>query len=152
MALKRAFNGVSLNFTLLDRDPSHFNGTALRMGAVAGDATALPFCSEAFDVVTCSLFAHHLEPEQLVQFANEALRVCRVALVINDLIRSYLHLGLVYAGMPLYRSRVTRHDTVASVQRAYTQTEMEGILKRTPARRLEFHSTYLCRMGVIAWR
>ena len=31
------------------------------------------------------------------------------------LVRSRLHLALVYAGLPLWRSRLTRHDSVASV-------------------------------------
>jgi len=58
---------------------------------------------------------------------------------------------LVYAGQPLFRSRVTRHDTVASVERAYTADELREILNDIPVRSLEFHNTYLYRMGVIAW-
>ena len=33
-----------------------------------------------------------------MQFVDEALRVCRVAVLINDLVRHPLHLSLVYAG------------------------------------------------------
>jgi hypothetical protein len=63
-----------------------------------------------------------------------------------------LHLGLVYLGQPLFRSRITRHDTVVSVQRAYTASEMADILKATSATKVEIHDTYLYRMGVIAWK
>jgi SAM-dependent methyltransferase len=141
-----------LRFTLLDRDPSHFDGTRKLMSCVAGDALTLPFASTSFDFVTCSLFAHHLGPEEIRTFANEALRVARIALLINDLRRSAVHLGLVYLGQPLFRSPLTRHDTVASVQRAYTASEMKDILQTTTASSVEVHNTFLYRMGVIAWK
>ncbi len=152
LRMQHAFPDKALKFTLLDRDPSHFNGAANNMQLVSGDALALPFADNSFDFVTCSLFAHHLEPNEIQRFANEALRVSRVALLINDLRRSYIHLGLVYAGMPLFRSRITRHDTVASVQRAYTVSEMETMLQRTNASKVEIHNTFLYRMAAIAWK
>ena len=119
---------------------------------VAGDALALPFRSASFDLLSSTLFAHHLSPQELVQFVNEALRVCRVAVLINDLVRHPLHMSLVYAGMPLYRSRLTRHDAPASVRQAYTVEEMQSLLAQTSAARVEIHRHYLFRMGVVAWK
>jgi hypothetical protein len=120
--------------------------------AVVGDALALPFSDASFDLVSCSLFAHHLEPAELPRFVREGLRVCRLALLINDLIRHPLHLLLVYAGLPLYRSRLTRHDAVASVRRAYTVDEMRALLAGAAASHLEFSRHYLFRMGVLVWK
>jgi ubiquinone/menaquinone biosynthesis C-methylase UbiE len=125
------------------------NGSAR---ALVGDALALPFQDGSFDVVSSNLFIHHLMPEAVQQFVSEALRVCRKAVLINDLIRSPLHLALVYAGLPLFRSRLTWHDAPASVRQAYTIEEMRGMLKSTPAARVEISSHYLFRMGVIAWK
>jgi ubiquinone/menaquinone biosynthesis C-methylase UbiE len=150
-ALQRTFKSTKFNFTLLDRIPAHFNGTGSRMNCVGGDALALPFRNGSFDIITCSLFAHHLEPEQIVAFTNEALRVSRIALFINDLRRSYVHLGLIYAGLPLF-GRVTRHDSVASVLRSYTPAELKTMLERSRASSVEMHNTFLCRMGAIAWK
>jgi SAM-dependent methyltransferase len=144
-----AGRGIAIAPTLLDRSPAHLNRSR---PAVAGDALALPFADASFDLVSCSLFAHHLEPDQLLLFMREALRVCRLAVLINDLIRHPLHLLLVYAGFPLYRSRLTRHDAPASVRRAYTTEEMRGLLARGGAACLEFSCHYLFRMGVIAWK
>ena len=141
--------GIELHPTLLDRSPAHLNSSR---PAVVGDALALPFNDASFDLVSCSLFAHHLEPEELQRFVREGLRVCRLALLINDLIRHPLHLLLVYAGLPLYRSRLTRHDAVASVRRAYTVEEMRALLGGAAASRLEFSRHYLFRMGVLVWK
>jgi len=144
-----ALRGIRLDYTLLDRDPIHFAGTTVPR--VRGDALALPFRDNSFDVVACSLLAHHLDPDELRGFAKEGLRVSRIALLINDLRRSYLHLAFVYAGKPLFR-RITRHDSVASVWRSYTPHEMRNILNHGVARNLTLTNNYLFRMGIVAWK
>lgn len=154
--------GIQMHVTLLDRAHSHLpskmqnnsngdNGQPPNSNVV-GDALALPFRNESFDLIGCGLFAHHLSCEELISFVNEGLRVCRVAVLINDVVRSPLHLGLVYAASPLFRSRMTRHDAVASVRMAYTPEEMAELLERTSAAVIKVRQHYLFRMGVIAWK
>ena len=146
-------SGIQLQVTLLDRAHSHLtNGSGNGTSAVAGDALALPFSDGSFDLVSCCLFAHHLEPQEIVQFVNEGLRVCRIAVLINDVVRDPLHLALVYASLPLYRSRVTHHDAPASVRRAYTIEEMNDMLRKTAAANLQIERYPLFRMGGIAWK
>jgi ubiquinone/menaquinone biosynthesis C-methylase UbiE len=148
--------GLHLEVTLLDRIGSHFNdGTGASTNGtrlLIGNALSLPFRDSSFDLVSSVLFVHHLGPDELVGFVNESLRVCRQAVLINDLIRDPLHLALVYSGFPLYRSRLTRNDAPASVRQAYTQDEMRDILNRTNAARVEIDSHYLYRMAVVAWK
>src|SRR5436190_15116106 len=95
--------GITLDVTDLDRVRTH-----LLQGnrAVVADALALPFQDNSFDLISCSLFAHHLEPNELARFIDEALRVSRCAVLINDLVRHPLHLGFVYAGFAFMRSYV----------------------------------------------
>ena len=142
--------GVRVAVTLLDRMWSHLPQGGTR--SVAGDALALPFRDGAFDVVSCSLFAHHLEAEGLRSFVQEGLRVCRKAVLINDLIRSRLHLALVYAGLPLFRSRITWHDAPASARRAYTPMEMREMLQNVKGGEVTISRHYLYRMGVMVWK
>src|SRR5690348_10658562 len=142
-------HGIALETILLDRSRAHLNGS---QPSVVADARALPFPDASFDLVSSNLFVHHLEPDELIEFVREGLRVCRRAVLINDLIRHPLHLFLVYAGLPVYRSRLTRHDAPASVRRAYTMEEMRAMLSRTGAPRLDFSRHYLFRMGVIIWK
>jgi len=143
-------NGVRMKATLLDRSSSHLPRSG--SSAVVGDAVALPLATDSFDAVSCCLFVHHLSPADFVRFVQEALRVCRIAVVINDLIRHPLHLGLVYAGWPLYRSRLTKHDAPASVRAAYTVAEICELLRQTSAREVVVHRYYLFRMGVVIWK
>jgi hypothetical protein len=104
--------------------------------------------------VSCSLFAHHLQPAELHQFGEEASRVSRCAVLINDLVRHPMHLALVYAAFPLMRSYVSRVDGVASVRRSYVPEEMRQILSNgsRPPRPIEISRHYLFRMGVIVWK
>src|SRR5581483_534791 len=102
-----AKRGIEIEVMLLDRARSHLLGSNSGQRAVTGDALQLPFRDGSFDLIGCNLFAHHLSPEELVGFVDEALRVCRVAVLINDLVRDPVHLFLVYAGYPLYRRRLT---------------------------------------------
>src|SRR5437879_9110740 len=89
-------SGVRIEITLLDRALSH-----LRNGhrAVAGDALALPFRDDSFGVVSCGSFAHQRGHLGLVRFINEALRVCRSAVLINDLFRSWVDMAFVCMGV-----------------------------------------------------
>ncbi len=144
--------GIELDVTLLDRAHSHLSHGQNGNGAVVGDALALPFRDASFDLLSCNLFVHHLSPDDAVRFVDEGLRVCRTAVLINDLIRHPLHLALTWAGMPMYRSRITRHDAPASVRQAHTIAEMQGLLLRTKAARAEVESRYLYRMGVVVWK
>jgi Methyltransferase domain len=145
--------GIHLEITLLDRAASHLaNGSGNGTRAVAGDAMALPFKDESFDLVSSCLFVHHLAPAELVQFAREGLRVCRRALLINDLVRHPLHLALVHAGRPFYRSRLTRHDAPASVRQAYTPVEMRDLMQQAGAGTIEIQRHFLFRMGIVVWK
>jgi ubiquinone/menaquinone biosynthesis C-methylase UbiE len=163
LALQRQLSrrNLHLEITILDRLLSHLQNAPRPVGndgwlrpprLIAGDALALPFRDSCFDLVACALFAHHLEPDELILFVNEALRVSRAAVLINDLRRNVFSLALVYAGLPLFRGRMSWHDGLASVRRAYTMPEMREILSQTRAARIQMFPSYLFRMGIIVWK
>ncbi len=145
-----AQGGLTFRVTLLDRLWTHLprNGVP----AVSGDAMQLPFRDGAFDVVSCSLLAHHFAPDVLPDLCGEALRVARRAVLVNDLIRSRLHLVLAHVVLPIFRNHITRHDGIASVRAAYTVAEMKSLLRQAPARDIEFSRHFLFRMGIILWK
>jgi hypothetical protein len=152
-ATELAGQGIHLDVRFLDFKRSH-----LLPGdhSVVADALALPFPDNSFDLLTSSLFVHHLQPEEVGRFAREGLRVSRCALLINDLIRHPLHLALVYAAFPLMHSYVSRCDGVVSVRRAYMPGEMRGMIASAfpdgAKPRIEISRHFLFRMGVIAWK
>jgi ubiquinone/menaquinone biosynthesis C-methylase UbiE len=152
-----ARRGITVEITLLDRARSHLsaeNHTASNQ-SVAGDALALPFADGAFDLVSCNLFAHHLNQQQLAQFVREGLRVSRRALLINDLVRDPMHLALVYISYPIMRNRIAWLDGLTSVRRAYVPDEMRSMIASAvapAAAQIDISRHYLFRMGVIVWK
>lgn len=150
-AKRLALDGMQFHLTLLDRQQSHL-GSTNGIRTVIGDALQLPFEDSSFDFVSCGLFVHHLAPDAVIRFVSEALRVCRHALLVNDLRRSRAHLALVYLGLPLFRSRMTWNDAPASVRQSYEPSELADLLKQTPARNIELTNHYLYRMAVTVWK
>jgi ubiquinone/menaquinone biosynthesis C-methylase UbiE len=155
-----AQRGVALDVTLLDMAHSHLpagvasTAKRSRTHSVVADALSLPFADKSFDIVGCSLFAHHLDPDQLQKFVGEALRVSRRAVLINDLVRDPLHLALAYISYPIMRNRVAWLDGLTSVRRAYVPREIQHIIASKhplPALSVEISRNYLYRMGVIVW-
>lgn len=148
----------SLRREKLRIDPFCLDRRELRNGAqccehsAVGDALRLAFPPASFDFVSCGLFVHHLAPEEVVAFIDGALRVARHAVLINDLRRSWLHLLLVYAGTPLFRSPISISDGLASVRQAYTLEELSALICQTNAARFDIRQRYLFRMGAIVWK
>jgi 2-polyprenyl-3-methyl-5-hydroxy-6-metoxy-1,4-benzoquinol methylase len=148
--LKRKEN-LDVNPLCLDQRELHRQAHCCEQ-AVVGNALKLPFPAESFDFVSCGLFVHHLAPAEVIAFVNGALTVARRAVLINDLRRSSLHLALVYAGMPMFRSPISRFDSVASVKQAYTPEELRNLMRQTNAAGTEICMRYLFRMGAIVWK
>ena len=143
--------GLEIEALCLDRRPLPPQARCCER-AIVGDALALPFSPASFDFVSCGLFLHHLAPAQALQFLNGALTVARHAVLINDLRRSRLHLAAVYSGWPLFRSRISFIDGLASVRQAYTPHELRALIHQSQARASELRNMYLFRMAAIAWK
>lgn len=149
--LKR--DGITAAVTLFDQHENHLpclNGVDPLLHTMTGDALHLPFVENWFDVVSCSLFTHHLEPHQVRQFAQQALRIARHAVIINDLVRSPMHYFLLNLWRPFFRTRVSYLDGRTSVRRAYTPNEMKEMLSGVG--RIEISRHFFYRMGVILWK
>ena len=95
------------------------------------DARRLPFADGSFDVATCSLMLHHLEPDDAVLVLTEMRRVARRGLIVNDLVRSWAgYLGALVVPRAMSKNPLFRHDAPLSIRRAYTRGEMSTLASR----------------------
>lgn len=80
---------------------------------------------ERADIVTCNLFMHHLDPEQVACALSRLGRAAARLLLVLDLRRTRRGLALAWA-VPrlLTRSRVVHVDAVRSVQGSYSMGEL----------------------------
>ncbi len=149
-ALALSRRGIQVEATLLDLNPSHFppdwppSLPAPRL--LPGNALAIPLPAKSVDVVSCSLFLHHLAPEDALRFLREALRVARVAVVVNDLRRTRTHYALALGRAPFDPSRLSRHDGPVSVRQAHSFGEVRAMLQAT-GRAFTLRRYFLYRFG-----
>jgi len=126
-------------------------GSAVRR--VAANALHLPFINNAFEIVTSTHFFHHLTPDQNAAMLQEALRVARRGVIVNDTRRHYIpFLVTKVIGFLRFVGRITRNDAPASVLRGYTPEEVRAIAANVPARNFEVVHTWPYRFGLLLWK
>jgi hypothetical protein len=101
---------------------------------VQADATALPLRPGAADVAVAALTLHHLDRDAAVGCLAE-LAAASSLVVVNDLLRTRLSLGLVWLSTRVLRLHpVSRHDGPLSVRRAYSADELVELAERAGVR------------------
>jgi 2-polyprenyl-3-methyl-5-hydroxy-6-metoxy-1,4-benzoquinol methylase len=126
-----AWRGVELDLAGLDRSP-----WAARAAAAAGTPgrwiTADLFDldpAERFDVVLCSLFAHHLRDPELVRFLRWLEGRARLGWLISDLHRHWLPYGFVWGAVRLLRmDPMVVHDSTVSIARGFSRADWDRLL------------------------
>jgi SAM-dependent methyltransferase len=93
--------------------------------AVVSDVRHLPFRKRSFDVVTASLFLHHLDDGELPGVLAALFALTRRALVISDLRRSRVPYLFGRVAFPLlFASGVSVNDGLISIRRGFRPPEL----------------------------
>ena len=123
--------GIHVELMLMDRST-----TALELAAKAAKQAGVPARTTQgsapdglppgqFDAITCSLFMHHLQRQEVIETLVQMHQRARRMIVISDLRRSAMGWALAWAGCRvLSRSAIVHHDGTASVRAAWTKTEL----------------------------
>jgi 2-polyprenyl-3-methyl-5-hydroxy-6-metoxy-1,4-benzoquinol methylase len=103
-------------------------GVAVRFFALDALADSIP---EGYDVLTCSLFLHHLNEADAVRLLRKMADAAGRMVLVDDLIRSRVGYALAWAGCRiLSRSPIVRHDGPVSVSSAFTPEEVRELANR----------------------
>ena len=106
-----------------------------------------------FDVVLCSLFLHHLDPEPAVELLRKMMRAAGRLVLVNDLERTRAGFALAYVGTRLLStSRVVHIDGPRSVCGAYTRAEARELAERAGLRECRVSGRWPCRYLLEWWR
>lgn len=129
--------GYRLELSGCDRSPVAIEHARQSAGAAGGRASffvldvlddALP---DDFDVVTCSLFLHHLGEDDAARLLEKMARAARSTVLVNDLLRTRMGLGLAWLGCRLLSdSPIVHHDGPASVRAAFRLPEVRALADR----------------------
>jgi 2-polyprenyl-3-methyl-5-hydroxy-6-metoxy-1,4-benzoquinol methylase len=129
--LDKKLNRYKPSFTAVDIQPEaqtymekHYPDYKNRVNWLIDDYNKVFEEENATDIVTASLFCHHLNDEELVDFLRGAIRYARIGVVINDLHRhpfAYHSIRLLTKWFS--NSEFTKHDAPLSVRRGFTASE-----------------------------
>lgn len=101
-----------------------------RIVAVRGDALRLPFPDRAVDVVHTAAFLHHLGVDDARVALAEMCRVSRRLVLVNDLVRSWVAAGSIWALTRLLSgNRLISHDGPLSVMKAFRPQELISLAR-----------------------
>ena len=97
-------------------------GAAIRFWTLDALNEPIP---DGYDVVTCSLFLHHLDEAGAIALLSKMANAAGRLVLVNDLVRSRIGYVLAWVGCHLLsRSPIVRHDGPVSVAGAYTIPEV----------------------------
>lgn len=126
-----ARRGIALDLAGLDRSPwaaSHAAARGVPARWITADLFALD-PGERFDVVLCSLFAHHLPDPVLVRFLRWMEGRARLAWLVSDLHRHWLPWGFVWLAVRAMRmAPMVIHDSTLSIARAFTRADWNRLV------------------------
>jgi SAM-dependent methyltransferase len=106
---------------------------------------------EGFDVVTCSLFLHHLSDDEAVTVLRRMRDGAGRLVLVNDLARSRFNYLAVWLACHLTtRSRVVRFDGPASVRSAFTPAEALALAERAGLTGARAARRFPCRF-LLSW-
>jgi 2-polyprenyl-3-methyl-5-hydroxy-6-metoxy-1,4-benzoquinol methylase len=122
--------GVAVELTGLDVSPWAARHAKAR-GVPAQWITADLFTVEgSFDVVLCSLFAHHLDDVSLFRFVAWLEARSRLGWLISDLHRHWLPWCFVWGAVRLLRLHpMVVHDSTVSIARGFTRADWRCLIR-----------------------
>jgi SAM-dependent methyltransferase len=117
----------------------------------AWDALSEPLPG-GYDVLTSSLFLHHLSAAQAVDLLRRMADAAGRLVLINDLVRSRAGWLLAYVGTRLLSaSPIVRTDGLRSVEGAFTVAEARNLAARAGLSGARVERRWPCRF-LLAWR
>lgn len=130
-------DGIPLMVRGCDINPSAVNYAARQAALAQSDARFFTHdvishgTPNEFDIITSSLFLHHLTDDQALRWLRDLARAARELVLISDLIRCRAGFLLAcLASRVLTASPIVRFDAPASVAAAFTIEEAQSLADR----------------------
>jgi hypothetical protein len=112
----------------------------------------LPAHGVGYDVVTCSLFLHHLPEEEAVRLLRRLWQLAGQVVLVNDLVRGLPGFLLAYVGSRLLSSsHVVHTDGPRSVEAAFSCPEVLELARRAGLEGARVERRWPCRF-LLTWR
>lgn len=142
--------GFNVQVTALDlfREPLKSGRQMPGLSRVQASCFQPPFGDGTFDYVIASLFFHHLSDPEIISTLEQAAKLSKRGIVINDLARSPLSytgfwLLTLFTGDPVFR-----HDGLLSIRKGFDKSDLLMWKEKTSLSFLEPHSHFAGRVAL----
>jgi 2-polyprenyl-3-methyl-5-hydroxy-6-metoxy-1,4-benzoquinol methylase len=150
--LKLEITGSDFSQTAVELGKRKFSEISPKVNYVSIDALSDQF-PEDFDIVSTSLFTHHLDADELVILLRKMYSAAKRSVIISDLERSRLNFVLVWiATRVLTQSDVVHYDGPVSVRAAYTASEFLQLATGAGLKNASIRRVFPCRFMFTAHR
>lgn len=147
-------DGVAVELAGCDLSPTAIQTARERAGTTATFHVCDAIQAElpgGFDVVTCSLFLHHLDEPDAIRLFQRMNVASEGMVLVSDLSRSHWNYLLVWLACHfLTRSRVVRYDGPVSVRAAFTPREALALAEKAGIRGAKVTGHFPARF-VLSW-
>ncbi len=104
------------------------------------DLRALPYATQSYDLVLCSLTLHHFDSADAIAILQQINRIARVGCIVNDLRRNWPAIGAMELLLhTMFRSPVFRHDARQSCRAAFTVRELRALAEQAGLNNYQIH-------------
>ena len=122
--------GIDANPNVISFAAAH-TPTTCRINYESENIFSEGFRTRKFDIVTATLFFHHLTDEQLIGFLKQLKGQVSKGIVMNDIHRNWFsYYAIKWLTQLFSRSRMVKHDAPVSVLRAFRKRDIIDILQR----------------------
>jgi 2-polyprenyl-3-methyl-5-hydroxy-6-metoxy-1,4-benzoquinol methylase len=150
--------GVTLRVLGLDKSATAVQHAAAQVESFNGQMTFMQQdvlkrrLPSGFDIVTCSLFLHHLPASEVIALLRN-MSAAAPLLLVSDLCRTLRGLALAHAACRLLTaSPVVRSDGPQSVANAFSIAEMRDLCDEAGLQIATITRTWPCRMLIVRHR
>ena len=140
---------TDISSVAVDQQQQRAQAAGVKLRSLQADCFAKELPT-GFDIVTCSLFMHHLTEAQSIDLLRKMRKASHNAVIVCDLDRTRLNYALVgFASRALTRSHVVHTDALLSVKNAYTKTEFAELARTAFGRSVDVKTMFPSRFLMI---
>lgn len=108
---------------------------------------------ESQDIILSTLMCHHLSDDEIILFLKKSYAAANLAVIINDLHRSYLAQIFYRLLSPiLFRNRLITHDGMISIRRSFIYSDWKKYLCAAGISNYKIKWCFPFRWQIILWK
>lgn len=153
---KMTFHGVDIStdaIAMAIDEKSKFNSDTQHVSFELLSQPVLHYPENSMDVILANMVCHHMSDEEMLLFLQQATKIAKVEIIINDLHRHAIAYWFYYLFSPiLFKDKIITHDGLISIRRGFIRKELKALLDQANIQHYQIKWCFPFRWRVIIWK